>query len=178
MKTKIIKVFRLLVAVIMIWQVIPESAFISFLSAQSLASDENEIETMEKEVLSFLRGNDKILKDKILEKIKTHSDNLNFELALELKKDLDYININAEELAGVLAPATINKTVTNPDLEEDAAAKDMLITAIIPTKKSTIVHNVLLDTTLPIISITNVNTFKMKVSNTLVFFINFKLDSP
>ena len=54
------------------------------------------IETQQKmseEILSFLSGNDKILKDKIEEKIAKYSEALNFELALELKKELDYINI-------------------------------------------------------------------------------------
>mgnify|MGYP004520494477 CR=1 FL=1 len=48
---------------------------------------------MEKEILAFLRGNDKILTDKILEKINIFSANLNFEAALELKKELEYINV-------------------------------------------------------------------------------------
>ena len=48
---------------------------------------------MSEEILSFLSGNDKILKDKIEEKIAKYSETLNFELALELKKELDYINI-------------------------------------------------------------------------------------
>lgn len=48
---------------------------------------------MEQEILAFLRGNGDILKNKILEKIKTYSENLNFEMAMELKKELDYINI-------------------------------------------------------------------------------------
>lgn len=55
--------------------------------------DEQELEIMERDILSFLSGNDKILKDKIMSKIKTYSDSLNYELALELKKELDYINI-------------------------------------------------------------------------------------
>lgn len=48
---------------------------------------------MEEEILSFLRGNGDILKKKILEKIEFHSKELNFEMALELKKELDYISI-------------------------------------------------------------------------------------
>jgi len=51
------------------------------------------LENMEKEILSFLRGNDKILKDKLIEKINAYSETLNFEMALELKKELDYINV-------------------------------------------------------------------------------------
>lgn len=59
--------------------------------------DNDKVEKMEKDILSFLRGNDKILKDKIMEKIKTYSDNLNFELANELKQELEYINIISEK---------------------------------------------------------------------------------
>ena len=55
--------------------------------------DKNKVEEMEKEILSFLNGNDSLLKERILEKIKLHSDNLNFEMALDLKKELDYIEI-------------------------------------------------------------------------------------
>lgn len=53
----------------------------------------NEINEMEKEILGFLRGNDKILINKIEEKIKINSDNLNFEVAQELKEELSYIKI-------------------------------------------------------------------------------------
>lgn len=56
------------------------------------ANKEN-LEAMEQEILSFLRGNGDILKKKILEKIELHSKELNFEMALELKKELDYISI-------------------------------------------------------------------------------------
>ena len=52
-----------------------------------------EIVAMEKEILSFLNGNDTLLKNKIKEKITFHSESLNYEMALELKKELDYINI-------------------------------------------------------------------------------------
>ena len=55
--------------------------------------DKEKLEIMEKEILGFLRGNDKILKDKIIEKINSYSESLNFEMAMELKKELDYINV-------------------------------------------------------------------------------------
>ena len=55
--------------------------------------DKEKINEMEIEILSFLRGNDEILRKKIVEKINNYSDNLNYELALELKKELDYIDI-------------------------------------------------------------------------------------
>lgn len=51
------------------------------------------LENMEKEILEFLRGNDKVLIDKIIKKIEMFSNNLNFETALELKKELDYIKV-------------------------------------------------------------------------------------
>ncbi len=55
--------------------------------------DKNALDKMEKDILEFLRGNDKILIDKIMEKIDTFSNMLNFEAALELKKELDYIKV-------------------------------------------------------------------------------------
>ena len=51
------------------------------------------IENMENEILSFLRGNDDILKNKILQKIEEYSYNLNYEMALDLKKELEYVDI-------------------------------------------------------------------------------------
>ena len=59
--------------------------------------DNNKVMEMEQEILSFLKGNDKILKNRILEKIKLYSDNLNYEMALELKKELEYIDIIMEK---------------------------------------------------------------------------------
>ena len=55
--------------------------------------DENIILDMEKEILSFLRGNDKILKDKIKEKIEIYSNSMNYELAKELRDELSYISL-------------------------------------------------------------------------------------
>lgn len=51
------------------------------------------LEKMEQEILSFLHGNDKILVNRLEEKMKAYSESLNFEMALELKKELDYIKI-------------------------------------------------------------------------------------
>ena len=56
-------------------------------------ANQEKLQEMENEILAFLRGNGDILKNKILEKIKMYSDNLNFEMALELKKELNYISI-------------------------------------------------------------------------------------
>ena len=55
--------------------------------------DPEKLDAMEKEILSFLRGNADVLKNKILEKINMYSEQLNFEMALELKKELNYISI-------------------------------------------------------------------------------------
>lgn len=57
------------------------------------AVDKEKLTHMEQEILEFLKGNDKILYDKIMEKIEIFSSNLNFEAALELKKELQYIKI-------------------------------------------------------------------------------------
>ena len=50
-----------------------------------------EVEKMESEIISFLRGNDSIIKEKIMERIQYHSDQMNYEIALELKNELDYM---------------------------------------------------------------------------------------
>jgi len=55
--------------------------------------DKDKVISMENEILSFLRGNDEILRNKLLEKINFYSENLNYEMALELKKELEYIDI-------------------------------------------------------------------------------------
>lgn len=59
--------------------------------------DESKLNLMESEVLSFLRGNTDVIVNKIKEKINQASDNLNFELAKELKEELEYINIISEK---------------------------------------------------------------------------------
>ena len=55
--------------------------------------DKDRLNKMETDILEFLRGNDKILIDKLVGKINMYSNSLNFENALELKKELDYIKI-------------------------------------------------------------------------------------
>lgn len=52
-----------------------------------------DITPMKNEILSILNGNDKLLIDKIHEKIKINSDNLNFEVCKSLVEDLDYIKM-------------------------------------------------------------------------------------
>ncbi len=55
--------------------------------------DQDKLAAMEKEILSFLNGNDKILTERLEQKMQEYSDNLNFEMALEMKKELEYIKI-------------------------------------------------------------------------------------
>ncbi len=55
--------------------------------------DQDKVKEMEEEILSFLKGNDEVLRNKIMDKIKVYSDNLNFEMALDLKKELEYMDI-------------------------------------------------------------------------------------
>ncbi len=55
--------------------------------------DAEKLKNMEHEILDFLKGNDKILIDKINSKIKNYSDALNFEMARDLKKELEYISV-------------------------------------------------------------------------------------
>lgn len=55
--------------------------------------DNEKVMQMEQEILDFLHGKTSFLQDKIMEKINFYSENLNFEMALELKKELEYIDI-------------------------------------------------------------------------------------
>lgn len=59
--------------------------------------DENKIKEMKSEIISFLNGNTKVLTDRITEKMKIFSDNLDYEKALEYKELLNYINIITEK---------------------------------------------------------------------------------
>ena len=55
--------------------------------------DIEKVNNMEEEILSFLRGNDEVIRKKIMDKINVYSDNLNYEMALDLKKELEYIDV-------------------------------------------------------------------------------------
>ena len=48
---------------------------------------------IKEEILSILNGNDKLLMDKINEKIEINSQAMNYEVCKELKEEYDYINI-------------------------------------------------------------------------------------
>lgn len=67
---------------------------------------------MKNEILSILGGNDKLLIDKINEKIKINSDALNYEVCKELKSDLDYISIVFKEQKVELTD-NINRDIFN-----------------------------------------------------------------
>ena len=74
--------------------------------------DESIINEMEGDILSFLSGNDKIIIDKIKEKIKFHADNLNYEAAQELKEQLEFINIILEKQKVQLSDL-VNRDIIN-----------------------------------------------------------------
>jgi len=74
--------------------------------------DNKKIEQMENEILSFLRGNDEVLKNKILERIEFFSNQLNFEAAKELRDELNYINVILEKQKVELQDR-INRDVIN-----------------------------------------------------------------
>ena len=48
---------------------------------------------MENEILSYLKGNDSILRNKIMSKMNYYSEILNYEAAIELKEELKYIDL-------------------------------------------------------------------------------------
>lgn len=59
--------------------------------------DEKTIKEMEEEIISFLKGNDDIIKNKLKEKLKYYSDEMNYEMANEIKKELEYTEIILEK---------------------------------------------------------------------------------
>lgn len=74
--------------------------------------DQEKVEVMEKEILSFLNGNDDIIVDKLMDSIAKHSENMNYEAALELKNELDYIKVVLEKQKVELSDL-INRDVVN-----------------------------------------------------------------
>lgn len=56
-----------------------------------------DVSGLNNEILSILNGHDEILINKIKEKIEINSQNLNYEVALDLKKELDYIKVVFEK---------------------------------------------------------------------------------
>jgi excinuclease ABC subunit C len=76
-----------------------------------------EIDKIEKEILSFLNGNDDILINKIKDKMNTYASNLQFEEANEMKEYLEYINIIMQkqkiDLPDLVDRDVINYTIKN-----------------------------------------------------------------
>ena len=70
------------------------------------------IDEFRTELISILNGNNDLLIEKLKEKMKFHSDNLNYERALELKNDLDYI-IQINERQKVELNDGINRDIFN-----------------------------------------------------------------
>ena len=58
--------------------------------------DSNIIDDMEKEIISFLKGDEKVITSKLLERIDYYSNIMNYEKAKELKDELDYIKVVME----------------------------------------------------------------------------------
>ncbi len=55
--------------------------------------NQDDLAKMEHEILSFLNGNDKVLTTRLEKKMAEYSESLNYEMALEIKKELEYIKI-------------------------------------------------------------------------------------
>ena len=74
--------------------------------------DQDKVDIMEKEILSFLNGNDDIIVNKLMDSIKMHSESMNYEAALELKNELDYIKVVLEKQKVELSDL-INRDIVN-----------------------------------------------------------------
>lgn len=78
---------------------------------------EEEINKMEKEILSFLSGNDDVIISKIKDKMETYASNLQFEEANEMKEYLEYISIIMQkqkiDLPDLVDRDVINYTIKN-----------------------------------------------------------------
>jgi len=76
-----------------------------------------EIDNMEKEILSFLGGNDEIIINKIKSKMEKYASNLQFEEANEMKEYLEYINIVMQkqkiDLPDLIDRDVVNYTIQN-----------------------------------------------------------------
>ena len=87
--------------------------------------DQDKLKEMENDVLSFLKGNTNVIVNKIKDKIRTASDNLNFELAKELKDELEYINIISEKQLIVLNDY-VNRDIIGVYYTESSVAINIL----------------------------------------------------
>ena len=59
--------------------------------------DNDKLTGMETEIISFLKGDEKVITNKLLERINFYSSQLNFEKAKELKDELEYIKVVMEK---------------------------------------------------------------------------------
>ncbi|MDD4706443.1 MAG: excinuclease ABC subunit UvrC [Bacilli bacterium] len=59
--------------------------------------NEEQINKMIEEITSFLKGNDAIIKDRLLKQLNYYAEEMNYELANELKNELNYIKIILEK---------------------------------------------------------------------------------
>lgn len=79
--------------------------------------DKETIDNMEKEILSFLSGNDDIIIKRLKEKMENYSANLQFEEALAMKEYLEYISIIMQkqkiDLPDLVDRDVINYTIQN-----------------------------------------------------------------
>jgi len=58
---------------------------------------ETDIKAIENDVIAFLKGNEAIIKNQLIKRIDFYSQEMNYEVALELKKELDYMEILLEK---------------------------------------------------------------------------------
>ena len=59
--------------------------------------NKNKVLEMEMDIIKFLKGDEKVITNKLLEKINFYSEQLNYEKAKELKDELEYIKIVMEK---------------------------------------------------------------------------------
>ena len=59
--------------------------------------NQESLDSMEKDIISFLKGNEEVITNKIMERINFYSNDLNFEKAKELKDELEYIKVVMEK---------------------------------------------------------------------------------
>ena len=119
--------------------------------------DQDKLALMEQEVISFLKGNTDIIINKIKEKINLASESLNYELAKELKDELEYINIISEKQLIVLNDY-INRDVVGIYFTDNAIAINILF---IRNGKLLESHNKIIDV---------VSNFDDELSSYLAYF--------
>ncbi len=59
--------------------------------------NKEELDLMEKDIIKFLKGDEEVITNKLMERINYYAEQLNFEEANELKKELDYIKVVMEK---------------------------------------------------------------------------------